>query len=58
MKAIRAHETLDQLHSLFVDQWDWELIILREERTLDYLKATVNKIYAAICKTQLQLQQR
>lgn len=58
MKAIRAHETLDQLHSLFVDQWDWELIILPEERTLDYLKATVNKIYAAICKTQLQLQQR
>ena len=57
MKAIRAHEELDNLHSLFVDQWDWELIIQKQDRHLDFLKATVNKIYDAIYKTKTHLKQ-
>ena len=48
MNAIRADEELDNLHSLYVDQWDWEQTITPENRTLDYLKSTVEKIYAAI----------
>ncbi|MDW7669360.1 MAG: aspartate--ammonia ligase [Bacillota bacterium] len=45
MNAIRRDEELDNLHSIYVDQWDWEKILLKEERTLDYLKDTVKKIY-------------
>ncbi|WP_142415285.1 aspartate--ammonia ligase [Hathewaya massiliensis] len=45
MNAIRRDEDLDNLHSIYVDQWDWEKIILEEERTLDTLKNTVNSIY-------------
>ena len=51
MNAIRRDETLDALHSVYVDQWDWEKIISREERTLSYLKKTVKSIYKAIKKT-------
>ena len=57
MKAIRAHETLDNLHSLFVDQWDWELMIKPEDRTIEFLQNTVNKIYDAIHKSQLHMKQ-
>lgn len=53
MNAIRADEELDNLHSLYVDQWDWEQTILPENRTLDYLKATVSKIYSALLDTEL-----
>lgn len=48
MNAIRPDEELDNLHSLYVDQWDWERTINPEDRTLDYLKSTVVKIYEAI----------
>ena len=52
MNAIRADETLDNLHSLYVDQWDWERVMRREERTLDYLKSVVSKIYDVIRRTE------
>jgi aspartate--ammonia ligase len=48
MNAIRADEDLDNLHSLYVDQWDWEQTITADERNVDYLKATVEKIYGAM----------
>ena len=51
MNAIRTAEDLDNLHSLYVDQWDWEQTINEEDRTLDFLKATVNKIYCAVRET-------
>ena len=53
MNAIRADEELDNLHSLYVDQWDWEMVISREERTLDFLKSVVRRIYSAILRTEL-----
>lgn len=52
MNAIRADEDLDNLHSLYVDQWDWEKTIRREDRNLDFLKATVDKIYQAVKETE------
>ncbi|HZK34125.1 MAG TPA: aspartate--ammonia ligase, partial [Bacillota bacterium] len=45
MNAIRKDEVLDNTHSIYVDQWDWEKIILKEERTEETLKKVVNKIY-------------
>jgi len=48
MNAIRPDETLDNLHSVYVDQWDWERIISKEERNLDFLKIIVTKIYKVI----------
>lgn len=48
MNAIRTFEDLDNLHSLYVDQWDWEKTIRPEDRNLDYLKATVEKIYSVV----------
>ncbi len=48
MNAIRADEELDNLHSLYVDQWDWERTITSGERTLDFLKETVQKIYCVL----------
>jgi aspartate--ammonia ligase len=48
MNAIRADEELDNIHSLYVDQWDWERTMRPEERTLDYLKDTVRCIYSAL----------
>ena len=53
MNAIRRDEDeLDNLHSVYVDQWDWEKVITREDRTADYLHETVKRIVAAICDTQ------
>ena len=49
MNAIRRDEELDNIHSIYVDQWDWERVITREERTIDYLLAVVNKIVGVIC---------
>ena len=49
MNAIRRDEEVDNLHSVYVDQWDWEKIISKENRTIDYLKKTVEKIVNAIC---------
>lgn len=52
MNAIRADEELDNLHSLYVDQWDWEAVITPEQRNLDFLKKVVERIYSAICRTE------
>ena len=52
MNAIRADEELDNLHSLYVDQWDWEAVIRKEDRTLVFLKNIVKRIYAAIRRTE------
>ena len=51
MNAIRRDESLDNIHSIYVDQWDWEKIITRETRTLDYLCLIVRSIVDAICDT-------
>jgi aspartate--ammonia ligase len=48
MDAIRAQEVLDNLHSIYVDQWDWEIVINDKQRSLDYLKLIVQKIYDTI----------
>jgi aspartate--ammonia ligase len=52
MNAIRPDENLDNLHSVYVDQWDWERIIRRDERNLDFLKLIVRKIYKVIKKME------
>lgn len=52
MNAIRRDEDTDNIHSLFVDQWDWEKIISKEERNVETLKHTVQKVYAALKKTE------
>jgi len=52
MNAIRADEELDNLHSLYVDQWDWEMVITKEQRTLAFLKDIVERIYAALRRTE------
>ena len=52
MNAIRRDEELDSLHSAYVDQWDWEKIITREQRNIDYLKQTVRAIVGALAETQ------
>ncbi len=52
MNAIRADETLDNLHSLYVDQWDWELVITKEQRTIAFLEDIVRRIYQAFLRTE------
>jgi aspartate--ammonia ligase len=52
MNAIRADEGLDNLHSLYVDQWDWEQVITPDQRALTYLKTVVRKIYDVIQRTE------
>lgn len=56
MNAIRKDEVLDNLHSIYVDQWDWERVITADDRHHDYLKQTVRAIVDAIVKTALELQ--
>ena len=51
MNAIRRDEKCDSIHSLYVDQWDWEKVISAEDRNIDYLKDTVERIYSAILNT-------
>mgnify|MGYP005792066701 FL=1 len=58
MNAIRRDEELDNVHSIYVDQWDWEKIITRETRNLEYLKLIVREIVTAICKTNERLHVR
>jgi len=58
MNAIRRDEDLDNIHSIYVDQWDWEKIITRENRNLDYLKLIVRAIVRAICDTNDRLHVR
>lgn len=58
MKAIRKDEEVDDVHSLFVEQWDWEKVISKEDRTVEYLKETVRSIYKAIRQTSVFLKQK
>lgn len=58
MNAIRWDEELDNVHSIYVDQWDWEKIITRENRNLDFLKLIVTAIVRAICNTNDRLHVR
>ena len=58
MNAIRRDEDLDNVHSIYVDQWDWEKIITRENRNSEYLKLIVRAIVRAICDTNERLQVR
>ncbi len=58
MNAIRRDEELDNIHSIYVDQWDWEKIITKENRNLDYLKLIVRAIVRAICNTNDRLHVR
>ncbi len=51
MNAIRRDEDMDNLHSIYVDQWDWEKVIDEQSRTIDYLKSTVRAIVLVICET-------
>ena len=51
MNAIRRDEIVDNIHSIYVDQWDWEKVISAEDRTIDYLKSTVRGIYKVIRNT-------
>jgi aspartate--ammonia ligase len=52
MNAIRADEVLGNFHSLYVDQWDWERVMNEKERTTDFLKEIVRRIYAALIRTE------
>lgn len=52
MNAIRADEELGNLHSLYVDQWDWEMVMSQDNRNLDFLKEVVRRIYAALVRTE------
>ncbi len=58
MNAIRRDEEIDNIHSIYVDQWDWEKIITRENRNLDYFKLIVRSIVKAICDTNDRLHVR
>ncbi len=55
MNAIRADEEMDNLHSLYVDQWDWERVMTHEQRDLVYLKKVVRQIYSAILRTEFYI---
>lgn len=52
MEAIRRDEITDNIHSIYVDQWDWEKIILKQERTLDTLQKVVRQVYSCLLKTE------
>ncbi|MBQ3415249.1 MAG: aspartate--ammonia ligase [Clostridia bacterium] len=58
MKAIRKDEVVDRIHSLYVEQWDWEKVIGKEDRTIDYLKDTVKSIYKAIRQTSVFMKKK
>ena len=55
MNALRPDEELDNIHSIYVDQWDWERVITKEQRNLEYLKKVVRRIYEAIKVTENKL---
>jgi len=58
MKAIRKDEEVDAIHSLYVEQWDWEKAIEKSDRTIDYLKETVRAIYKSIRQTAIIMKQK
>ncbi|GET34909.1 aspartate--ammonia ligase [Prolixibacter bellariivorans] len=55
MNAIRADEELSNIHSLYVDQWDWEKVITSDQRTLDFLKKVVRQIYSVLLRTEFMV---
>jgi len=55
MNAIRPDEELTNIHSLYVDQWDWERVISADDRNLDFLKYAVRKIYASLVRTEFNI---
>jgi len=55
MNAVRADEELDNIHSLYVDQWDWERVMRKEDRNIKFLKKIVRKIYSAILRTEFHI---
>ena len=55
MNALRPDETIDNIHSVYVDQWDWEKVITPEERTPERLQLCVERIYAALKRTEFLL---
>ena len=58
MKAIRKEEVVDDIHSFYVEQWDWEKVIAKEDRTIEYLKDTVRSIYKAIRQTLIFMKKK
>ena len=58
MNAIRKEEVLDNLHSIYVDQWDWERVIEKKDRNLDYLKEVVKTIVEAIHQTSIDVKRK
>ena len=58
MKAIRKDEVVDSTHSLYVEQWDWEKVIDKSDRSIDYLKETVKSIYKSIRQTAILMKQK
>ena len=58
MNAIRRDEDTDNIHSLYVDQWDWEKVISKEERNTETLQYTVRKVYAALKETESFISRR
>ena len=58
MNAIRRDDEMDELHSIYVDQWDWERIIKKSDRTIKFLKQTVNQIWDCLKKTSKFLKER
>ena len=55
MSAIRRDDSVDNLHSIYVDQWDWEAVISREDRNIDFLKSVVSKIMSAFISTHAEV---
>jgi aspartate--ammonia ligase len=58
MNAIRPDEVLDEIHSIYVDQWDWERIMRDGERNLDFLRRVVEEIYGVIRRTEMHVSER
>jgi len=58
MNAIRADETLTNIHSLYVDQWDWELVVRDQDRTIAFLKEIVRSIYSVIYRTEKFIEEK
>ena len=58
MKAIRKDEEVDQIHSLYVEQWDWEKVISKSDRTVEFLKETVKSIYKSLRQTTILMKQK
>ena len=58
MSAIRRDEDTDNIHSIYVDQWDWEKVISKEERNMETLEYTVGKVYSALKETEAYMARR